>query len=67
MDFHQIFRVCLPQEDQDLIRFWAYPVTSVAMTTLLRFLGLKLCGCSTAKTQAWIFTKFPEYLYPKGT
>ena len=34
MDFHQIFRGCLPQEDLEQIRFWGYPATSVAMATL---------------------------------
>ena len=27
--------------------FWGYPVTTVAMATLLRFWGFELCGCST--------------------
>ena len=39
-DFHQIFRVYLPQEGLELIRFWGYLVTTVAMATLLRFFGL---------------------------
>ena len=64
-DFHQIFRGCLTQEDLKLIRFWWHPVTTVAMGTLLRFSGLKVCGCSTALTPAWIFTKFSGYVYPK--
>ena len=46
-DFHQIFRVSLPQENLELMRFRGYPVTTVAMEILLRFSGLKACGCST--------------------
>ena len=75
MDFHQIFRICLPQEDLELIRFFfflgggggggGYPVTTVAMVTLLRFSGLKVCECSTDKTPAQIFTKFSGDVYPK--
>ena len=34
------------KEDLELIRFWGYPVITVAMATLLRFSNLKLCGCS---------------------
>ena len=37
----------------------------IAMATLLRFSGHKACGCSTALTPAWIFTKFSGYVYPK--
>ena len=44
--FSSNFRVCLPQEDLELIRFSGYPLTTVAMATLLRFSGLKHCGCS---------------------
>ena len=43
----------------------ATPATTVAMATLLKFLGLKVCGCSTAKTPARIFTKFSGYVYPQ--
>ena len=49
MDFHQIFRGCLPQEDLELIRFGGYPVTTVAMATLLNLSGLKIVGVSQTK------------------
>ena len=49
MDFHQIFRGCLPQDHLELIRFWGYPVTTVAMATLLRFLGFKVVGVPQPK------------------
>ena len=39
--------------------------TTVAKGTLLRFLGVKVRGCSTVKTYAWLFTKFSGYVYPK--
>ena len=45
--FHQIFRVCLPQEDLELIRFGGVSGTTVAMATVLRFLDLKVGRCST--------------------
>ena len=32
-----------------MIRFWGYPVTNVAMTTLFRFLGFKACWFSQHK------------------
>ena len=44
MDFHQIFRICLLQEDLQLIRFWGYLVATVAMAALLKFSGLKVCS-----------------------
>ena len=35
MDFHQICRGCLPQEDLELIRFFGgYPAATVVMETL---------------------------------
>ena len=67
MNFYQILRVCLPQKDLELVRFWGYLVTTVAMAALLRFFGLQACGCSTALTHAPIFTKFLGYIYPKGS
>ena len=32
------------------------------MVTLLRFLGLHICGCSTAKSHARIFIKYSGYV-----
>ena len=46
-EFSPNFQGCLPQDDLELIRYWGYLVTTVAMGTRLRFLGLKLCGYST--------------------
>ena len=45
-DFHQIFRVYLPQEDLELIRFWGVSATTVAMATLLQFLNHKVYAYS---------------------
>ena len=45
MNFRQIFRVCLPQEDLELIRFWGVSGNNCCHGN--RFLGLKVCGCST--------------------
>ena len=49
-DFYQIFRGCLPQEDLDLIRFWGYPVATIAMATLLKFSGLKVSSKKVSVT-----------------
>ena len=45
MDFHQIFRISLPQEDLELIKFWRYLATAVVILMLVGFWGLKICGC----------------------
>ena len=42
MDFHQIFRICLHQEDLELIMFGGYPAATVVMAALLKFSGLKV-------------------------
>ena len=42
--------------------FGRYQATAVAIATLLRFFGLKLCGCSTAQTPAYIFTQLSGYV-----
>ena len=44
MDFYPLFRVCSPQDDLGLIRFWGYPKTTAAMATLLIFWDLKFVG-----------------------
>ena len=36
---HRFSRICLPQKDLGLVRFWGYPAATVAMKTLLIFLG----------------------------
>ena len=41
--FSPNFTVCLV-----LIRFWQYLATTIAMVILIKFLGLKVCGCCTA-------------------
>ena len=49
MDFHKVFRMCLSNEDPELIRFWWVSGNSFCVATIL---GLKLCGCFTALTHA---------------
>ena len=44
MDFHQIFRIYIPQEDLERIRLRGYQVITVAMATLERSLVLKVCA-----------------------
>ena len=38
----------IPKESRADLVFWGYPDTTVAMATLLKFFGLKDCGCFTA-------------------
>ena len=44
MDCHQIFRICLLQEDLQLIRFWGVSSATVVMATVLKFPGVKVCS-----------------------
>ena len=62
IDFHQIFRVYFSQEDLKLISYWKV----FAMATLLRFLGLKVCWCSTAQTHAPLFLRFSQCCCPSS-
>ena len=45
--FSPNFQGMLLQEYLEVISLERYPVTTVAMAILLRFFGLKVCGCST--------------------
>ena len=42
MDFHQIFRICLPQEDLELIRFWGVSGKCFEDFWALKFVGILL-------------------------
>ena len=45
-EFDQIFWICLPKGDLEVISILGYLATTVAVATLLRFLGFNVCGCS---------------------
>ena len=67
MDFHQIFRIYFPQEDLELIRFWGYLVTTVAMATLLRFWVLKFVGVPQPKPLHGFSPNFQDMFAPSGS
>ena len=57
MDFHKIFRICLPQRDLKLIMLWGVSaITVAALATLSRFLGL--IGSSF-----WVFHSLNPCMY----
>ena len=64
MDFHQIFSECLAQEDLELITFWGFPVTTVAMATLLRFSVLNVCGVPQPKPLHRFSPNFQDMFVP---
>ena len=67
MDFQQIFRICLLQEDLELIRFWGSLATTVAMATLLRFLGVKVVGVLQPKPLHGFSPNFQGLFTPRGS
>ena len=48
-------------------KFWGYPVTSVAMTTLLRFSGLKFVGVPQTKPLHGFSPNFQGMFNPTGS
>ena len=64
MDFLQIFRICPPRGSRV-----DYNLGGIRQQLLqwehFRFSGIKVCGCSTAKTHARIYAKFLGHVYPE--
>ena len=69
MDFHQIFRVCLPQKDVELIRFLGgYPMITFAMATLLKiFQILKFVFVPQIKPLHGFLPNFQGMFIPRGS
>ena len=60
-DFHQIFSICLPQEDLELIRFGGHLVTTVAMATHFKIFGfLALVGVPQTKPMHEFSSNFQD-------
>ena len=63
--FTQNFQDILPLVDLEVIRFWGEYGKNCFVGNTLGFLSLKVCGCFTTLTSAWIFTKFSGYVNRK--
>ena len=64
MDFHQIFRICLAQEDLELIRFWEYLALDVAkIGNILRLFCLKLCNYKGDTIKLYVTVVAVIYVY----
>ena len=65
MDFHQSFRICVTQQDLELIRFWGYLATTVA--TVLDFWVLKFVGVPQPKPMQGFSPNVQDMLTPRGS
>ena len=52
MDYHQILRVCLPQEDLKLVIFSGVSGNNCCHGNTFKFFGLNVCGCSTGLSES---------------
>ena len=61
-DFHQIIRICLPQDDIDLIRFWG-----VSCNSCCHFCVLEFAGVPGPKPMHGFSPNFQDILTEKGS
>ena len=67
MDFDQNFRICLPQNIVQLIRFLGYMVATVAMVMLLNFGVLHIVGVQQPKLMHGFSSDFQDMFNQRGS